>query len=58
MINIEAKLIFKSYLARQLLKLGNPIMDIKPDKLKEGRTIFIFEVTEKFTQDLSTLLSE
>lgn len=58
MINIETKLIFKTYLARRLLKLDNPIIDIKPDKLKEGRTIFVFEITEKFKNDLSTLLSE
>lgn len=54
-IYIEYKLIFKSYLARQLLKIGNPIVDIKPDKNKEGRTIFVFEITEKFKNDLATL---
>lgn len=58
MIKTRYKTIFKSYLARQLLKLGNPIVDIKPDKEREGRTIFIFEITEKFLNDLSTLLSE
>jgi hypothetical protein len=55
---MEYKTIFKSYLARQLLKMGNPIADIKPDREREGRTIFIFETTEKFKNDLSTLLSE
>jgi translation initiation factor 1 (eIF-1/SUI1) len=45
-------------LARQLLKKGNPIVDIKPDKERDGHTIFIFETTEKFKKDLSTLLSE
>jgi translation initiation factor 1 (eIF-1/SUI1) len=38
--------------------MGNPIVDIKPDREREGRTIFIFETTEKFKNDLSTLLSE
>lgn len=55
---MEYKSIFKSYLARKLLKMGNNIVDIKPDKEREGRTIFIFEVTEKFTNDLSIILSE
>ena len=58
MLYINTKLIFKSYLARQLLKLGNPIIDIKPDKTREGRTIFVFQTTEKFNKDLSTLLTE
>lgn len=55
---MDTKLIFKSYFARQLLKMGNPIFDIKPDREREGRTIFVFEKTEKFLNDLSTLLSE
>lgn len=55
---MQCKIIFKLYLARRLLKMGNPIVDIKPDKNKEGRTIFVFETNEKFQQDLSTLLSE
>ena len=42
--------------------MGNLIVDIKPyrdeDKEKEGRTIFIFEVTEKFKSDLATVLSQ
>jgi len=39
-----------------LLKLGNPIVDIKPDKQKEGHTVFVFELTEKFKNDLATIL--
>lgn len=38
--------------------MGNPVVDIKPDKNREGHTIFVFEITEKFKNDLSTLLSE
>lgn len=50
----EYKEIFTPYVARKLLKMGNPIIDIKPDKKegREGRTIFIFEVTEKFNRDM------
>jgi len=50
------KLIFQPYVARHLLKLGNPIVDIKPDKEKIGHTIFVFEQTEKFKIDLATIL--
>jgi hypothetical protein len=49
------KSIFKGYMARNLLRLGNPISDIKADKKNPDRTIFIFEETEKFIQDLTTL---
>ncbi len=46
------KLIFTPYVARRLLKMGNPILDIKPDKENPIKTVFIFEVTEKFNHDL------
>jgi hypothetical protein len=53
-INIY-KSIFKPKIARELLRLGNPIHDIKACKENTDRTIFIFEITEKFTNDLATV---
>ncbi len=47
--------IFKPELARHLLKMGNVIHDIKPMKEDPRRTIFIFELTEKFNNDMATL---
>jgi len=38
------------------LKLGNPIVDIKSDKEKQGHTVFVFEITDKFKNDLATIL--
>ena len=35
--------IFKPKIARRLLKMGNPIYDIKADKENSDRTIFIFK---------------
>lgn len=58
MIIINKKSIFKPYIARNLLKMGNPIIDIKPDKKDTSKTIFVFEETNKFKTDLTTLLSE
>ena len=55
---MECKIIFKTYIARRLLKMGNPIIDIKPDKQHEGKTIFVFEITEKFNDDLASILLE
>lgn len=38
--------------ARKLLKLGNPIYDIKAKRENPDATNFIFEVTEKFKSDM------
>ena len=49
------KSIFTAGVARHLLKLGNPIYDIKPDKRNKDKTIFIFEETEKFVNDMASV---
>ncbi len=49
----EYKEIFTPYVARRLLRMGNPIYDIKPDKNNRDKTIFIFEITDKFNVDIS-----
>jgi len=56
MTNINTyKSIFKPKIARELLRMGNPIYDIKACKENSDRTIFIFEKTEKFVNDLATV---
>lgn len=47
------KEIFTPYVARRLLRMGNPIVDIKPDKNNRDKTIFIFEITNKFNADIA-----
>lgn len=47
------KSIFTAGVARYLLKLGNPIYDIKPDKNNTDKTIFIFEKTNKLIKDMA-----
>lgn len=49
------KSIFTAGVARYLLKLGNPIYDIKADKKNKNKTIFIFEETEKFKKDMASV---
>jgi hypothetical protein len=49
------KSIFTPGVARYLLKLGNPIYDIKPDKKNNNKTIFVFEETEKFRNDMASV---
>lgn len=55
---MNTKCIFKPSIARQLLKMGNPIIDIKEDKNRKDCTIFVFEITTKFSTDITTILSK
>ena len=50
--------IFKPKIARRLLKMGNPIHDIKADKENSDKTIFVFKNTEKLKKDLSELIQK
>ena len=52
---MDGKAIFNSYTAKQLLKLGNIIVDLQPDKKREGATIFYFSKTNKLLEDLENL---
>jgi len=52
---METKPIFNGYTAKQLVRKGNKIVDLQPDKNRRGATIFYFEVTEKFINDLKEL---
>jgi len=47
--------IFKPELARKLLKRGNFLFDIKPMNGDARRTIFVFEITDKFNVDMAEL---
>jgi len=50
---MDCKVIIKPSIARTLLHKGNPIVDIKPNKNKKYETVFVFEDTEKFRNDLT-----
>ena len=52
-MNKQYKEIFTPYVARRLLKMGNPIIDIKPDKENRQKTIFLFENTKKMQEDMA-----
>lgn len=49
------KSIFAPNTARRLLKMGNVIIDIKPNKDNHEKTIFIFKDDEKLRKDLSAI---
>lgn len=42
------KIIFNAGVARNLLKMGCQIVDIKPDRSNADRSLFIFERTDEF----------
>ena len=48
----KTKCIFTPFVARSLLRMGNPIVDIKPDKNNKDKTIFVFENTDKLKKDM------
>lgn len=48
---MEAKPIFNSYIAKQLVLMGNKIVDLQPDKKRKGSIIFYFEKTQKLIDD-------
>ena len=47
--------IFKIYIAQQLLKMGNAIVDIQKDKCDCKRAVFFFDKTQKFYKDWKEL---
>lgn len=52
---METKLIFSPTVARKLLKLGYVIVDIKPKRENKNESVFIFENTENFRDDLKNI---
>ena len=52
---MDYRVIIKPSIARQLLHRGNEIVDIKPNKNKDGETVFVFKESEKLRVDLATI---
>lgn len=44
----QYKIIFNAGCARNLLRRGIPIYDIKPDRENEDKTLFVFKRTDEF----------
>lgn len=54
--NNDTKLIFSPNVARNLLKLGNTIVDIKPNKENKMKTVFVFKNDEHFRESLDNMI--
>ena len=58
MFIIELKPIFNGFIAKQLLNQGNPIVDLQKNHKLKNASVFYFEETEKFINDLKELTAE
>lgn len=51
------KVIKNPTVAKKLCNMGNPIISIKKNKFKnDGSSVFVFAITEKFNEDLATIV--
>jgi len=46
------KNIFSIRVARKLIKLGERVVDIKPNLKKEGFTVYVFELSPTFDENM------
>lgn len=51
-IQMKTKVISENKLARELIKEGYSLVDIKPHKNDSRRTVFVFELTQKLESRL------
>jgi len=51
----ETIVIFAGHVARQLLKRGFTIIDIKPDKTNSVKSVFVFRVENNIQKDIAEL---
>ena len=52
---MNGKPIFNTYIAKQLIKMGNIVVDLQPDKANKDKVIIYFKVNKKFENDLKSL---
>ncbi len=45
-------------LARNLLRMGHEIIDIKPNRLNRIETVFVFKITDTLESDLNMLVAK
>lgn len=56
--NKDSRLVFKAQIARQLLKAGCHMCDIKADRTNKDRTVFVFDNDEKFQKTFAEILND
>lgn len=53
--NKDAIVIFSGRVARELLRRGYTVIDVKPDRTNKIRTVFVFRYEGNFDKDLSDI---
>ena len=54
----EAKLIFNMGVGRALLKAGAQVIDVKPDRTNQDKTVLVFKNDELFQRELARINKE
>ena len=54
----EAKLIFNMGVGRALLKAGCQVIDVKPDRANQDKTVLVFKNDELFQTELARINKE
>lgn len=54
----EAKLIFNMGVGRALLKAGCTVIDVKPDRTNQDKTVLVFKNDELFQRELARINKE
>ena len=55
---LQNKIVRNPMIARKLLQRGNSIVDIKPARGDNNRTVFVFANTTKFQEDFTKVIKE
>lgn len=56
--NQKGTIVFSAKVARELLRRGFEILDIKPDKRNRQCTVFVFKVEKDIMQEIYNLTQE
>ena len=54
----ENRIVFKGSIARQLLREGYTIVDIKPDKVNSNKSVFVFKNEDGLEDRMFELVRE
>ena len=54
----KGKVVYSPAVAKKLLQKGHRIIDIKPSKVRETETYFVFECTNELLEDLMVITLE
>ena len=57
-VNKEARLVFNMGVGRALLKAGCQVIDVKPDRANQDKTVLVFKNDEAFQREFARINKE